>query len=227
MPDTALRPIANLKGKTDENGNLYVTSSGGGGGAVTVADGADVAEGAVADAKVTGDNAGTISAKLRGLSYLLNLVIDIANTRVRTYIDNATLAVTQSGLWKWAGPAGTIWSAHHIPAANAQATITKASAGASTKNVCTGLTVALASSSTTAPAAVQLTVSLIDGATGGGTYLWRTVISLPAVAGAVSAFVLRGLWIPGSDATAMTLEFSAAGGANTIESVSMTGTTTT
>jgi len=42
-------------------------SGGGGGGAVTVADGADVTQGAIADAAVYGDSAGTLSAKLRGL----------------------------------------------------------------------------------------------------------------------------------------------------------------
>jgi hypothetical protein len=47
------------------------STGGGGGGAVTIADGADVAEGATTDAKVTGDTAGTVSAKLRGLTYLL------------------------------------------------------------------------------------------------------------------------------------------------------------
>lgn len=42
-------------------------TGGGGGGAVTVADGADVAEGATTDAAVTTDAAGTVSGKLRGL----------------------------------------------------------------------------------------------------------------------------------------------------------------
>ncbi|MGH8744756.1 MAG: hypothetical protein ACREUY_10815, partial [Burkholderiales bacterium] len=41
--------------------------AGGGGGAVTIADGADVAEGATADAAVITDAAGTVSGKLRGL----------------------------------------------------------------------------------------------------------------------------------------------------------------
>ena len=40
---------------------------GGGGGAVTIADGADVAEGATTDAAVTSDTTGTVSGKLRGL----------------------------------------------------------------------------------------------------------------------------------------------------------------
>lgn len=47
---------------------IAMTQPGGGsGGAVTVADGADVAQGSTTDAAVQGDNSGTISAKLRGL----------------------------------------------------------------------------------------------------------------------------------------------------------------
>lgn len=46
----------------------------GGGGAATIADGADVTEGALADAKVVGDNSGTVSAKLRGLNTTLTSV---------------------------------------------------------------------------------------------------------------------------------------------------------
>jgi len=47
---------------------LNVSSGGGGGGAATIADGADVTQGAIADAAVNGDNPGTLSAKLRGLN---------------------------------------------------------------------------------------------------------------------------------------------------------------
>jgi hypothetical protein len=42
-------------------------SGGGGGGPATIADGADVAEGATTDAAVTSDTTGTVSGKLRGL----------------------------------------------------------------------------------------------------------------------------------------------------------------
>lgn len=49
----------------DLAGALRVSSSGGGGGAVTIADGADVTEGAIADAASTAGGVGTISAKLR------------------------------------------------------------------------------------------------------------------------------------------------------------------
>lgn len=59
---------------------LHTTGSGGGGGAVTIADGADVTQGAIADAAVTGDNAGTQSAKLRGVNKTLGEATDAAAT---------------------------------------------------------------------------------------------------------------------------------------------------
>jgi hypothetical protein len=123
-----------------------------------------------------------------------------------------------------AGYQNAVWDAQHVPAANTQATITQAAAGGGIKNVCIGFTVTLASTGS-APTAIQLVVNLIDGASGGGTYLWRSVIALPAVAGAMVSIVRSGIWIPGTANTQMTLEFSAAGGANTIESVTMEGTT--
>lgn len=47
--------------------SLKVTVTAGGGGAFTVADGADVAEGSTSDAAIVSDSAGTVSGKLRGL----------------------------------------------------------------------------------------------------------------------------------------------------------------
>ena len=117
-----------------------------------------------------------------------------------------------------------VWTAIHVPAANTQATATKAAAGVGIVNVCTAITVTLAAGAT-APTAINLQVNLIDGASGGGTYLWRTTISLPATAGATTGYVLSDVVLPGTANTAMTLEFSGAGGANTIESVSMSGIT--
>jgi hypothetical protein len=55
-----------LKAAQDSSGGAS-SGGGGGGGAVTVADGADVAEGATTDAAVTTDTDGTVSGKLRGL----------------------------------------------------------------------------------------------------------------------------------------------------------------
>lgn len=119
--------------------------------------------------------------------------------------------------------AGSDWTQSHAPAANTKATCTQAAAADGRRNVCTALTIALAGGAS-APAAVNVTVRLIDGLTGGTAYLWQLTISLPAVAGSMNGAVRGPIWIVGSPNTPMTLEFSAAGGANTIESVSMEGT---
>lgn len=47
---------------------MMTQPGGGGGGAVTIADGADVTEGSIADAAVTGNNPGTVNAHLRGIT---------------------------------------------------------------------------------------------------------------------------------------------------------------
>lgn len=138
-----------------------------------------------------------------------------AADRVDTYTDREGRLVVRP----WG--AGD-WTALHVPAVNTKATISKAAGAAGVRHVCTGLTVVLAGD-TTAPAAAQLTVALRDGGTGAGTILWQAIITLPAVAGAMNGITRSGLNIRGSAATAMTLEFSAAGGANTFESVSFEG----
>lgn len=73
--------------------NVHVQAGGVGGGAMTVADGADVVEGSLADAKVVGDNSGTVSAKLRGLNYLLALVVNTVSGFLRTSTKTALVAV--------------------------------------------------------------------------------------------------------------------------------------
>jgi len=85
-------------GSCDLSGNLRVTGGGGGGGggAVTVADGADVTQGAIADAAVATDATGTVNAHLRGLVKLLASCISIGSSWMQVSIQNATLAVTQS-----------------------------------------------------------------------------------------------------------------------------------
>ena len=82
-------------------------------------------------------------------------------------------------------------------------------------------TICFAGGSTTAPSLTQLTVNLRDGATGTGTVLasW-TVIVVAAVGQNVAPFCSPGLEIAGSNATAMTLEFSASL-ANEFESVTL------
>lgn len=121
-------------------------------------------------------------------------------------------------------PISASWAVNHAPAANTQATASQAAAGASTKNVCTGFMVT-ASAGAAAPTAIQLNFVIRDGATGAGTVLWAGVLGVPATAGASTGVAISGLWLVGTANTAMTIEFSAAGGANTIEAVSMQGTT--
>lgn len=117
------------------------------------------------------------------------------------------------------------WAISHAPAANTQATISQAAGGSGVKNVCTAILVTFVGNTSLA-AAATVVINLRDGATGAGTVLWSGGMSLPAVAGQGSAPIqLSGLWIEGSDNTAMTIESAAAGGANTLISVNAIGTT--
>lgn len=114
------------------------------------------------------------------------------------------------------------WAINHVPAVNVAATISKA-ARAGFIHVCTGFVVT-AVAGTSAPTATVVTWELRDGATGAGTILLSGKIGIPATAGAVNVpVVLSGAEIPGTVNTAMTLEFTAAGGANTFETVSLFG----
>lgn len=61
----------------------------------SIADGADVAEGATTDAAVVGDVNGTISAKLRGLNKILNSVWSSGNSWLQVSIQNAILPIIQ------------------------------------------------------------------------------------------------------------------------------------
>lgn len=69
---------------------------GGGGGAVTVAAGADVTEGNTTDVAVQGDNAGTVSAKLRGLNKSIAAGIPVTNAS----LDGTSLASIKADLDK-------------------------------------------------------------------------------------------------------------------------------
>lgn len=86
----------------NSSGELVVSGGGGGGGSTTIADGGDVAEGSTTDVAVTGDNAGTVSAKLRGLNKILADVWDSVAHTFKVSVQNASLAVTQSGSWLFA-----------------------------------------------------------------------------------------------------------------------------
>src|SRR6266576_2758780 len=83
----------------DSAGNLLVNvavgAPGGGGGPATIADGADVTQGATTDAAVTSDVNGTLSAKLRGLVKILADAWDSANHRIK--VDGSGVTQPVSG----------------------------------------------------------------------------------------------------------------------------------
>lgn len=114
------------------------------------------------------------------------------------------------------------FSIQHTPGGNAQATISQASAGGSIKNVASAVCATLVSTGATA---FQGTVNLRDGASGAGTIKWAAQLAIPSTAD--SSAVVRQTFpnpIPGTAATAMTLEFSAtSGSANVQECVSLQG----
>lgn len=81
-------------GLLDASGFLKVNvaAGGAGGGAATIADGADVAEGATTDAAVL-DADGTVNAHIRGLDKILADVWDSVNHRFKVNVENASLTV--------------------------------------------------------------------------------------------------------------------------------------
>lgn len=107
------------------------------------------------------------------------------------------------------------------PAVNTLATQSKG-AVAGTKHVI-DCVIAKLVANTTAPAAAQVNVIIRDGATGAGTIIWQQPMALQAVAGldpGPQAWCpWGGLAVMGSTNTAITVEFSAAGGANTFEGI--------
>lgn len=154
---------------------------------VTIADGADVAEGATTDAAVVGDNSGSISAKLRGISKILNSVWSSGSNWLQVSIQNATLAVTQSGTWNVGLNAGTNSIGTVVPAPKTILSVTG--------NVNSNTSIVTAVSSKrikvvaveffTAYSAGTITPILTDG--NGGTTIWTRL--LQAISGSISGAV--------------------------------------
>jgi len=115
------------------------------------------------------------------------------------------------------------WSVTSTPAANTQATASRAAGGGTVRHVATTMTACFATD--TAVGAGPFNVNLRDGATGAGTVLrtWIFNFSAAEQGGCVD---LSGMNMTGSANTAMTLEFTAAGGAGTVETVTLTGYST-
>lgn len=114
------------------------------------------------------------------------------------------------------------WSVTSAPAAATQASASQGAGGASVRHVARAITITVAGGAA-APAAQVLTFNLRDGASGAGTVIGSWTIGVEAVAGRTVVLALGGLARVGSANTAMTLEGSAAPGANTLESVTLEG----
>lgn len=80
-------------GLLDASGYLKVNvaAGGAGGGAVTVADGADVTQGSSSDVAVVSDASGTVNAKLRGIVKIFADIWDSANHWFQVKVMNGTL----------------------------------------------------------------------------------------------------------------------------------------
>lgn len=136
--------------------------------------------------------------------------------------DNAA-SVLNAALQKYAlmvaNPAE--WSASNAPAVNTQAIATKAAVAGQT-HVVRSITATLVDGSVAAaPLATPILVQLLDGV----TVIWSKYVNISAVIGAQVDIELSGLNIVITNGNSVTLQFSAAGGANTFESVAMTGYT--
>lgn len=118
------------------------------------------------------------------------------------------------------------WTVYHAPAANTQATASKAAGGAGVRHVCKAVSFTLVAGAS-APTAATATVNLRDGATGAGTILMSWTVAISAVAGACNTVSLSGLNIVGTANTAMTIEYTGSVGANTTTSVNLVGYSTT
>lgn len=131
-------------------------------------------------------------------------------------------AIAGVGLVTREAPRVDGWSVTHAPAAATQATASKAAGGAGVRHVCTGVSVTIAGGAA-APTAALITVHLRDGATGAGAILDTWTLAVEAVAGKLVSLNLSGLEVPGTANTALTLETSAAPGANVSASVNLFG----
>lgn len=85
----------------DTTGTLCSQAGGGGGGAVTIADGADVTQGALADAASSAGGTGSVSAKLRLMTTQLGTINTTLGTPFQSggSIGNTAFGATQSGTW--------------------------------------------------------------------------------------------------------------------------------
>lgn len=113
-------------------------------------------------------------------------------------------------------PAAT-WCVQHTPAAATKATISQGAGAAGVRHYALFYSACFAAGATAGP--VQ-TFAIRDGATGAGTVKWAGALAVPVNGSTCSQ---GPVGILGTAATAMTIEFAAAGAATTIETVSLCG----
>lgn len=113
------------------------------------------------------------------------------------------------------------WTATDTDVGATQSIATKASGGGSVRHVTTAISACMSAT----VAQVPILVNLRDGATGAGTILRSWVIGVDAV-NQSRCMNESGLNITGSAATAMTMEFAAAGAATTTTTVNLSGYST-
>jgi len=167
---------------------------GGGGGAVTIADGADVTQGALADAAITTNAAGSVSGKLRGLVAILSSVWDSINSRLNVAVQNTvtvagTVNAVQSGAWTVAATQSGVWSVGRtwaLASGTDSVTVTGTVAATQSGAWSTGRTWTL--SSGTDSVAVTGTVGVSGTVTVAGTVSTKTDLA-PASPAAVSVGV--------------------------------------
>jgi hypothetical protein len=99
------------------------SSGGGGGGAVTIADGANVVEGSLADAAITTNTSGSLSGKLRGIVTILASIWDSVNNRIRVDGSGVTQPVSAVSLPLPTGAATETTLAGILTSTNFQARI--------------------------------------------------------------------------------------------------------
>jgi hypothetical protein len=112
------------------------------------------------------------------------------------------------------------WTSTNTPVAATQATTSRAADTNGGRHVCRGVSISIAAGAT---AQTPIRAVLRDGATGVGGVLWSKTLSAPA--NGAASVDLVSLAIIGSANTAMTLEFTGAGVAASIQDVTLMGVT--
>lgn len=95
------------------------------------------------------------------------------------------------------------WRVSSVPVVSTAASASQSAGAAGIKNVCIGLTIML---SAVAAQNAAIFFTLRDGATGAGTILMQWPLGTLLGAGGTYDRTLTGLYVPGTAATAMTLE---------------------